>query len=126
MKQFKKSDLKTGMRILMENGYLYLVLIDFDFKGKSLDCIVNTDGTTHWIDLANYTDDFEYLLGNDKKIIKIFKPKLPYSMTNLNDARYLGEVVWEREDNTFIEIDGVGYSEEEIRHLIKMKNIFER
>lgn len=96
-KQFTKADLKTGYRIILEDGEVGIVFMDSDLP--SLSCSRN------WVKYINHSNGFDDLVYWDdtlspvegfggSKVIRVEKPSHPSDILKLDCAV---KIVWERE-----------------------------
>jgi len=111
MKTFKKSDFKTGMRVLLQNGDYKFVFI-----GSNRIYFTNNTGdytTSEYLNSNLLKDDG----GNDFGIMKIYdKPKSENEYFNIN---ILGCLLWDRkEEETIFEHKGIKWSESTLKSMI--------
>lgn len=95
----KKKDLKSGMIVMTNNGFYYLVLIDTgmdisEYKDKDVLLGVSASGnfTSGWMGLSDYSDELENK-DEDYTIAEVFA---------VNRAANIGKIeryksVWKRE-----------------------------
>ena len=102
----KKSDLKTGMRVVNASGRAYVVMI--------LDHDAHIVCGNSWDRLDNFSDDLKNAHPH-LNIQSVYKQPHAHDLLNPNE---MGEKIWEREE-TILTLDGVEYSESTLRSLIK-------
>ncbi len=101
----KKSDLKTGMRLIDSGGIVY-IFIQTDTGGN----VVREGWGTN---IDSFSEDFTY--GQ----IKIVKIAHGYQHDCFLQISNIGNVIWNRkEEKTIVTIDGVDYTESELRTII--------
>jgi len=121
----KKSDLKTGMRVITSFGMEYLVFINVetDFTRCTTkvrrDFIVNTKGEFVWNGLNNYDENLFHINNSKDNIDQVYSCSHPYSFTRVNDDEYKGNLLWERKPEKIHIIDGIEYSESSLISIIK-------
>lgn len=104
----KKSDLKTGMIVELQNGYKCVVYKDIceticSCSKNSKDVILIIDADDHlylWVDLKDYTDDMIEIdeHSGDFDIMKVFIPYHPYSFMDIEHEEDKMKLIWEREE----------------------------
>lgn len=91
----KKSDLKTGMIITMNNGKEYMVYKDVDTDWATGDILFACDGSHDWISLDNYNPDM--ITHNiDWDIVKVTKISHPFGIFQENYPDVTREIIFER------------------------------
>ena len=127
----KKKDLKTGMTVTHKNGDRSLVLIGIDTEhDTNIDCLVSLTQKYIWYRLDYFNDDFTgpSIITSVSDIIAIHSCVHPLSFVRtswtIEDSMSVdynkGELLWEREEvKPALTLDGVDYSEDTIRSLIK-------
>lgn len=96
-KQFTKADLKTGYRIILEDGEVGIVFMDSD--------ITNLSYSRNWVKYINHSNGFDDLAyWNDdlspeedfgvSKVVKVVKPSCASDIFKLDCAV---KIIWERE-----------------------------
>ena len=99
MKNFSKSDLKTGMRVRYRNGGIRLVLRDTPLgELVVLDKPDHNGISTHNNLNVGYTNDLRCRSDEnaaDLDIVAVYKPTLVYKIL---DLRHEGDLIWERKE----------------------------
>ena len=85
IKDFKKSDLRTGMKVVYRDGFERIIMLNTESGDMLL-----ADGTAYTIDLSVYTDSLTTLIRN-LDIMKVYSNR-----HGLNENGY--ELIWEREE----------------------------
>ena len=95
----KKSDLKTGMRVELSNGSLYMIIKDIDSKlyGHQKIALINNSG---FLRGESYDDDLNFIMDKDYDIVKVYtineyENGLLSSETLKFDKKYL---IWTRKE----------------------------
>jgi hypothetical protein len=81
----KKSDLKTGTRVTLENGETYLVYLNTNFG----DVFV---GKTEHNPMSNYSED----LISKHDVLSIVEVEIPRDMYNLRTSQQSFKTIWTR------------------------------
>ena len=99
-----KSDLRTGMKVLLRNGDEYMVLCNYasDYGNYKLkdNIIFLSKNINTWNDASNYDNCLENSTDKSLDIMKVFSPVHPYSVSsyfgveNTGSHKYI--LVWER------------------------------
>lgn len=102
----KKSDIKSGMHVVTNNGYEYVILNDVccsnqtDAKGKFI--MIRMGNPSGWMDFEDYDDNLCYFgKGDDNYTIKevyqshYYKSILKSTIEDENDKYYFDKI-WER------------------------------
>jgi len=93
----KKLDLRTGMKIILENKDEYIVLLNVEHNYKNnqtVNVLINPKLNFIWDDLDYFDDDLsnnKYGLSN---IVKVYKPNHPYDIFYESCG---WELIWERD-----------------------------
>ncbi|HBI38206.1 MAG TPA: hypothetical protein DDY71_11225 [Spirochaetia bacterium] len=99
-----KSDLRTGMKVLLRNGDEYMVLCNFasdyrDYKLKD-GIVFLSDSVNCWNDARSYDNCLENETDKSLDIMKVFSPVHPYSVSSYFGVENTGSheytLVWER------------------------------
>lgn len=113
MKEFTKSDLRTGMRVKLNNNKQFIVLIN-NFKTKSYGTTDLLWGNNNFLILSRYENDLTRI-GKDSQwdICKVYdSPSNSYTSDMLN-PNTCGDLLWERTDKLifkdFIESKGINW-----------------
>ena len=134
----KKSDLKTGMKVTLRNGYECIVLRNFAYEFPSdIDVLISINTNHYWFSFDSYNDDLSYdgynddlsqqdPQGNEYDIVKVESPDhalLVFDTIQKSNPKYgfkghKWNLEWKRDQTTYT-IDGVEYSESSLRSLIK-------
>ena len=106
MEQLTKSDLKTGMHVVIRSGMEFVVLRDTLFKDKDIMVSVAEDvnGSGNWVGLNMYNDNLTVINRelDDFDIIRVYQPKyefttvecaLDYSDADLSDIIFAEDVM---------------------------------
>ena len=106
MEQMTKSELKTGMHVVIRSGMEFVVLRDTLFKDKDIMVSVSEDvnGGGNWIGLNIYNDNLTAINRelDDFDIIRVYQPKyefttvecaLDYSDADLSDIIFAEDVM---------------------------------
>lgn len=96
MKDFKKSDLKTGMRVHLRRGDIRIVFLN-TIKG---DVIVSKDGYHH--NLEHYDEDLKEYTRNELDVVKVYE--VPYN-NKLVELDYQGFLIWQ--EPTSVSVDNL-------------------
>lgn len=115
----KKQDLKTGMRVELANGIIYIVLVG-EFRCNNEKQGVLFCRPKGYMNDTAYTEDLECEVDEEFSIVKVYD--LPKLTAKLLNPKKVGDLLWERCEETpekTHEIDGVEYSESTLRSLIK-------
>ena len=96
--EMKKSDLKTGYRITVKDGWAhYIVMIGADTDYFSGDIIIdNRDGTFNWLDLNDFDDEMNNLFDRKFDIVKVERPRNPYDIFYIHRGF---DVIWQRDED---------------------------
>ena len=86
MKEFTKSDLKTGMFVKLRNGYFSIVLGD----------IISGEG---WGELSNYNDDMLNKVYDVRDIVAVYERIKGGSLSYYLEGHGL-KIIWERTEQT--------------------------
>jgi len=108
----KKSDLKQGMVVELENGdfYLYLEALHAFDKEEAFLCGLDRG----WTSMSYY--DEEMATSGALSINKVFSGPQAYSLFGSTDK---GKLLWERTKEKTHEIDGKEFSESTIKAALK-------
>ena len=95
----KKSDLDSGMVVVLENGVTYMVILNKEHKGT----LSNKDGFMY---LSEYNEDLTRVFfgSSDYSVKKVYKPKKAHSIHVGYFKEYLNtwfELVWERTEDKY-------------------------
>lgn len=93
-----KSELKTGMIVVLANGTEYMVYKGIQVSFGNVDsALVATDGRDCWLDLDNYNENLtakrEY---KDLDIVKVIEVSHPYAFIRPNYDSKRRKVLWSR------------------------------
>ena len=118
-KEFKKSDLRTGMHLVYRNGEVAVVLLNTMPQGDTTVLLNST--ARHFADLGLLHDFFELYHWDDDLMCNS-------PIGSRNDIMVVkdmnGLVLWKRkEEKTICELDGVEYSESTLRSIIKKATV---
>lgn len=91
-----KSDLRTGMRVLLNNGRLYDVFLGVKNScyESEIDLLMQCNGEEH-LSLRIFGEDFNYYCDTEYNIQKIYEPIQPISLKRQLNSKYWNKV-WER------------------------------
>lgn len=81
--KFTKSDLRTGMKVILENDDNLIVFLGVE--NASLlngDYLVNKHNYEHWYRLDDFADDLTSLFNNRLNIKEVYIPKFPMEILN--------------------------------------------
>lgn len=95
----KKSDLKSGMGVELNNGGLYMVVIGEEFSALTGDGYMNLDG---------YNEDLTYPKSVSFDVKKVFNPEYTYSMQPkhfISDFYGWFNLVWERQEDKYKDLE---------------------
>lgn len=88
MEQLTKSELKTGMHVVIRSGMEFVVLRDTLFKNKDImvSVIEDSNGGGNWIGLDTYDENLTAINRelDDFDIVRVYQPK--YEFTTLEYA----------------------------------------
>lgn len=106
MEQLTKSDLKTGMHVVIRSGMEFVVLRDTLFKDKDIMVSVTEDenGSGNWIGFDTYDENLTAINRelDDFDIVRVYQPKYEFttvdykldcSDTDLSDMIFAEEVM---------------------------------
>ncbi len=96
-----KSELKTGMIVVLANGKEYMVYKDIKTSyAKSGDVIVAMDGSANWSNLENYNENMEMENRSMKQfdIVKVIQAYHPYNFIRHEYEKCSRQVLWERKE----------------------------
>lgn len=97
----KKSDLKTGMKVVCNDGTSYIVLLGvrhnyFNLKNEIQDILVDPVTESYdWLVLDHYSDDLYDEYQSKFNIKQIYIPNHPYDIFYINKG---WKLIWEREE----------------------------
>ena len=91
----KKSDLKTGMIITMNNGKEYMVYKDVDTFWATGDILFATNGSNDWISLDEYGENLT-THNVEWNIVRVVKISHPFGVFQENYPDVTREVIFER------------------------------
>lgn len=95
-----KSELKTGMIVVLANGKEYMVYKNavYGNSNKERDVIVATDGSNHWNFLCGYNEDMTHQNRewNDFDIIQVIRPFHPYAFIRHVYEKEKREIIWSK------------------------------
>lgn len=92
----KKSDLKTGMRVTLRSGRIFIVLLNFQHAyDKSTDVLVSPDSSA-WNLLDYYSDDLKHRDYSLDDIVKVEIPEHVYAVFGIGEKKYT--TIWKREN----------------------------
>ena len=102
--KMNKSDLRTGMKVLLRNGDEYMVLCNFasDYKGHKIKdkMVFLSNNINCWNDDRSYDNCLENSIDKNLDIMKVFSPEHPYSISSYFGVENTGSheytLVWER------------------------------
>ena len=92
-----KSELKTGMIVILRDGKEYMV-----FKGvehnleKNSDVLVATDGSNSWFKLSSYNENMTQQTYPEYDIVKVMRTHHPYSLITPDYEKEKRQVIWPR------------------------------
>jgi len=112
-KNFRKSDLRSGMIVENEKGEKGIVFLNT----SETDVIGGCGGVVNrmWCPLASVNDDLSLHYRDNARIVKVYEPT-----GNIDIGGFVGRLIWEREEEKPIcTIDGVDYTESTLRSIIK-------
>jgi len=99
-----KSDLRTGMKVMLRNGDEYIVLCNFasdheHYKIKDK-MVFLSNNINCWNDDRSYDNCLENSIDKNLDIMKVFSPEHPYSISSYFGVENTGSheytLVWER------------------------------
>lgn len=92
-----KSELKTGMIIVLANGREYMVYKDVGYIGaETKDVAVEISNNPTWLKLDNYNEDMTMPRYNDLDIIQVIKTPHPYALLIHTFEKEKREIIWSR------------------------------
>lgn len=109
MEQLTKSDLKTGMHVVIRSGMEFVVLKDTLFKDKDIMVsVIEDEFSGNWIGLNIYNDNLTAINRelDDFDIVRVYQPKYEFtaleykldcSDTDLADIIFAEEVMTKTE-----------------------------
>ena len=116
MSNFKKSDLKTGMKVTLRNGDEYIVLLNATHKytnHKNILVGYKNCNCCDWIPLNEYDEDLTY----SNKVSKFF------DIVNVEECEHLGYLFTDRlEFNQQIKEMTLEEIEQKLGYKIKLKS----
>lgn len=93
-----KSELKTGMIVVLANGKEYMVYKDIgtNYFSDYKDVVVAMDGSNSWNRLERYNEDMTFCNRNyhDLDIVKVIKVDHPYAFIRLEYEKDKRKVIW--------------------------------
>ena len=107
----KKSDLKTGHRVRLRDGSYGIVMRN---TADNTDGIIFSDGGYNPLD--NYEEDLMNIYYRSTDIIIVYGSD---SLPDIVEFKNITPILWERKDKPVCTLDGVDYSEETLRSIIK-------
>ncbi len=120
-----KKYLKTGMLAVTKGGDIFLIVLDlYSAQNTGKGVFIRKHGH---MPISDYTDDLKYPSSDAYSIEKIYKAKfnnhiilgLHHSASSIYRSPDY-DCIWERkEDKPILTLDGVDYSEDTLRSLIK-------
>ena len=112
----KKSDLKTGMRIVTRDDSIMLVLLNTEHG--DIVCTANMG----WDYIKNYRDDLTSCgnLNENLDIVEIYDAKEGHEyQKNLEETKEIFSLIWERKEEKLIVIAGKEYSEHTVKKALQ-------
>lgn len=92
-----KSELKTGMIIVLANGREYMVYKDVGYVGaETKDVAVDTSSQLSWLKLDNYNEDMTMPQYSALDIIQVIKSPHPYALLYPHYEEEKREIIWSR------------------------------
>lgn len=93
-----KSELKTGMIVVLANGKEHMVFKDIQTSFNNGDVTVAMDGSDCWNKLDNYNEDMTFRQRNykDFDIVKVIQIYHPYNFIRHEYSKDKLEVLWTR------------------------------
>ena len=94
-----KSELKTGMIVVLADGKEYMVFKDVSHSGDTAtDVLVAINGSSNWTNLDNYNEDMttKKEAYKDLNINKVIQTPHPYALITPYYRKELNKVLWTR------------------------------
>lgn len=94
-----KSELKTGMIVVLANGKEYMVYKDVNTSYTvNEDIIVAMDGSSDWEFLSSYNEHMERNNRHKKDfdIVKVIRVSHPYAFIRLDYEKEKRKILWQR------------------------------
>ena len=106
----KKSDLKTGMKVVLANGGEYIVLLNsYGHAGTDGPVDIILGKPFLWNFLKYYTEDLDYYKEEycKERIVEVYEPNHPYGIahffgTQAYEKRFKWNLIWDRNKNSKI------------------------
>lgn len=97
----KKSDLKTGMLVVLDNGQEFIVYKDtvHGYMQTECDVLVSPSELQTWRGMTRYSECLQHTCDQSYNIIKVYKLHHPYSFMGCYHGDYLNKdriLLWER------------------------------
>ena len=101
----KKSDLKTGMKVVLRNGEEYLLLLNTEEVLGTYNILIPLcENNSGWLSFDSYNEDLTCEDGyNEYDIMKVFTPYCIWTL--LYDSFW--DKVWERKDKKKMTIEDI-------------------
>ena len=100
-----KSELKTGMIVVLANGKEYMVFKNAHMSVRATkDCLVATDRTASWFTLNSYNEDLTFKCeyrdhdGEKYNIVEVVEVFHPYSFIDPNMYKDKRTTIWRRKE----------------------------
>jgi hypothetical protein len=97
----KKSELKTGMKIVTRDKDEYIVFKDFEHNWDESDEVLMSNKANIWMPLSDYNEDLKSDGYFNDDIIEVYKPSHVYTVGNFFGANNVDKtwyLVWKREE----------------------------
>ena len=90
-----KSELKTGMIVVLANGREYMVYKDVGYVGaETKDVAVEIPSNKSWLKLDNYNEDMTMPEYSALDIIQVIKSPHPYALLYPHYEKEKREIIW--------------------------------
>lgn len=98
----KKSELKTGMIVILANGSKHMVFRNASTSyDDCADFLVNLDKTCSWHRLSNYTENMEHVGYNNEclNVVEVIQVQHPYNLIEPYKTGYnKTKTLWKRKE----------------------------
>lgn len=97
-----KSELKTGMIVVLANGEEYMVFKNAVTSSREQNCIVTIDGSDKWLLLSGYNEDLTHCFKNERfkefDIVQVLTVNHPYAYIRHDYDKELRTTIWRRKE----------------------------
>ena len=97
-----KSELKTGMIVVLRNGKECIVFRDAATRYNDQNCLVATDGADYWHQLSNYNEDLTFKSNIECEhkfdIMEVITVFHPYAYIRPDYQKSSRVTIWQRKE----------------------------